>query len=99
MIVILLDNVCTKHMEAEPHIEDDFVSASANLNIAKLAVVEKNRGTGRTAVGFVKGFRLPRGAIASSIAHDTHNYTCIGMDDASMAAALKILPIWAAASL
>ena len=56
-----------------------------------MAVVEKNRGTGRLALGFLHNFPLERGAVASSVAHDAHNYTCAGMDDLSMATALREL--------
>ena len=70
---------------------DGYACADAERELAKMAVVEKNRGTGRCAVGFLHGFGLVRGAVASSIAHDAHNYTCAGMDDISMETALREL--------
>jgi len=75
----------------EPTVKDGFVIADAQRDIAKLVVVEKNQGTGRTAVGFVHDYGMKQGAIASSIAHDAHNYTCIGMDDVSIKKALDTL--------
>jgi adenine deaminase len=52
---------------------------------------DRHRGTGRRSVGFVKGFGLRRGAIATSINHDSHNAIVIGADEAVMAAALNRL--------
>ena len=45
----------------------------------------------RTGLGFVRGFGLKRGALASSVAHDAHNVVVVGMNDASMAAAVRRL--------
>ena len=81
----------TKTLKLVPSEENGLVCADAVRNLAKMVVVEKNRGTGRTAIGFLQGLGLRQGAIASSVAHDAHNYTCIGMDDISMAAALREL--------
>src|SRR5581483_5271032 len=60
-------------------------------DLAKIAVVERHLGTGRVGLGFVRGFGLQRGAIASTVAHDAHNVVVVGMNDASMAAAVRRL--------
>jgi adenine deaminase len=60
-------------------------------DLLKIAVFERHRGTGRKAVGFVKGFGLRRGAIATSINHDSHNAIVVGADDRIMATALNRL--------
>ena len=60
-------------------------------DLAKIAVVERHLGTGRVGLGFVRGFGIQRGAIASSVAHDAHNVGVVGMNDASMAAAVRRL--------
>jgi len=60
-------------------------------DLAKIAVVERHLGTGRVGHGFVRGFGLQRGAIASTVAHDAHNVVVVGMNDASMAAAVRRL--------
>lgn len=83
--------VFTKTAVAAPRNENGFACADAANDTAKMTVVEKNRGTGKFSTGFIKGLGLKRGAIASSVAHDAHNYTCAGMDDVSMAAALAEL--------
>ena len=63
----------------------------AERDLAKIAVVERHLGTGRVGLGFVRGFGLRRGALASSVAHDAHNVVVVGMNDASMAAAVRRL--------
>ena len=65
--------------------------ADPGADIAKVAVVArhgKNRNIGR---GFVTGFGLKQGAIASSVGHDSHNITVVGVDDADMAVAVNRL--------
>jgi adenine deaminase len=66
-------------------------SADPGRDLAKIAVVERHLGTGRAGIGFVRGFGLQRGALASSVAHDAHNVVVVGMNDASMAAAVRRL--------
>ncbi len=66
-------------------------SADPERDLAKIAVVERHLGTGRAGLGFVRGFGLRRGALASSVAHDAHNVVVVGMNDASMAAAVRRL--------
>jgi adenine deaminase len=65
--------------------------ADPERDLAKLAVVERHLGTGRIGLGFVRGFGLRRGALASTVAHDAHNIVVVGMDDMSMAFAVRRL--------
>jgi adenine deaminase len=51
--------------------------------------VERHKGTGRIGKGFVKGFGLKRGALASSVAHDSHNIIIVGTTDGDMHTALE----------
>lgn len=66
--------------EAVPDVESDFL---------KLACIERHKATGRVGVGYVRGFGLKRGAIASSIAHDAHNIVVVGVSDEDMLAAAQ----------
>ena len=54
-----------------------------------MAVVERHNRTGNIGKGFVKGFGLKRGALASSVAHDSHNIIVVGATDADMQTALE----------
>jgi adenine deaminase len=60
-------------------------------DILKIGVVERHHYSGNIGVGFVKGFGLKTGAVASSIAHDSHNIVVIGTNEADMAFACNRL--------
>lgn len=62
-------------------------SVDAAHDILKIAVVERHRGTGHIGVGFISGFGLSHGAVATSIAHDAHNLIIVGANDEDMACA------------
>jgi len=63
--------------------------ADPHRDILKIAVVERHKGTGNIGLGFVKGFGLANGAIASSVAHDSHNIVVVGANDDDMAQAVQ----------
>ena len=81
----------TDSLTATAKVESGEIVADPAKDIVKLAVQERNRNTGRTAVGFVKGLGLRRGALGASVAHDAHPFIVAGADDASMLTALKWL--------
>ncbi len=60
-------------------------------DVAHAAVVERHHATGRIGRGYVTGFGLRRGALASTVAHDAHNVVCIGAAGADMAVAVARL--------
>ena len=64
---------------------------SRDRDIVKVAVVERHHETGNVACGFLKGYGIQEGAIALSIAHDSHNVIAVGVSDEEMTAAVKAL--------
>ena len=62
-----------------------------DADIVKVAVVERHQWTGNVACAFLKGYGIQEGAIALSIAHDSHNVITVGVSDAEMAFAVKCL--------
>ncbi|MBL7127122.1 MAG: adenine deaminase [Dehalococcoidales bacterium] len=58
-------------------------------DILKLAVVERHRATGNIGLGMVTGFGLKKGALASSVAHDSHNIVAVGTNDDDILAAIQ----------
>ncbi len=56
-------------------------------DILKMAVIERHRNTGHIGIGYLTGYGLQRGAVATSVAHDSHNIICVGENDADMALA------------
>ena len=62
---------------------------SLEKDIVKMAVFERHHNTGHVGIGFVHGYGLKAGAIATSVAHDSHNLIVIGVSDEEMAAAAE----------
>jgi adenine deaminase len=60
------------------------VACDPDADLAKLAVVERHTGASGSAVAFVRGLGLRRGALASTFAHDHHNLVLAGVDDADL---------------
>jgi adenine deaminase len=90
-IGLIEDQVVTESLEREPAVDDGRAVASAELDLAKIAVVERHLATGRVGLGFVSGSGLQRGALASTVAHDAHNIVVVGMSDRDMAFAVERL--------
>ncbi|HEY3960887.1 MAG TPA: adenine deaminase C-terminal domain-containing protein, partial [Gaiellaceae bacterium] len=91
VIGIVPGQIVTESLEDAPKLHAGEALADPARDLAKIAVIERHLGTGRIGLGFVRGFGLQRGAIASSVAHDAHNVVVVGMNDASMAAAVRRL--------
>lgn len=87
VIVAYDGQIVTGAEDRPPIVWDGLVLADPAQDLAKLAVIERHRGTGAIGLGFVTGLGLQRGAIASSVAHDSHNLVIAGMADADMAVA------------
>jgi len=60
-------------------------------DVLKIVVVERHKGTGNIGIGFVQGFGLKRGAIGSSVAHDSHNVVVVGTSDEEIWGAVKAI--------
>ena len=58
--------------------------ADPESDLLKLVVIERHHASQRVGLGFVKGFGLKQGAIASSVAHDAHNIVIVGANDADI---------------
>lgn len=56
-------------------------------DILKMAVIERHKNTGHMGMSYLSGYGLKAGAVATSVAHDSHNIICVGCSDADMAAA------------
>ena len=91
VIGIVPGQLVTEHLILELPVVNGAWEADAEADIAKLAVVERHRGSGHVGLGLVKGLGLKRGAIASTVAHDSHNLVAAGVSDADMLAAIAAL--------
>src|SRR5439155_25321790 len=83
--------IITESLVDGPAHERGEALADAERDLAKIAVIERHLGTGRIGLGFVRGFGLRRGALASTVAHDAHNIVAIGASDEDLAAAVTRL--------
>ncbi|MEM2960465.1 MAG: adenine deaminase C-terminal domain-containing protein, partial [Candidatus Bathyarchaeia archaeon] len=84
-------NVLTEHLIETLNVKDGLVQPDSNKWIYKLAVVERHRATGNIGLGFAKGFGFKVGAIATTVAHDSHNMLVLGLNDEDMALAANRL--------
>ena len=92
VIGIIPEQIITEKLMLEPRRDESgAVQADPGRDIIKIAVIERHRRSGRVALGLVKGLGLCRGAIASSVAHDSHNIIVAGVEEAAMAAAVNEL--------
>ena len=91
VIGLVPGQIITESLVAEPVVRGGEALADAGRDLAKVAVVERHLGTGRIGLGFVRGFGLRSGALGSTLSHDAHNAVLVGMDDASMAFAVRRL--------
>lgn len=84
-------SILTKKLIERLEVKDGIVEADPERDILKAAVVERHKASGRIGLGLVKGFGLKAGALASTVAHDSHNLVVVGVDDESMATACNHL--------
>jgi adenine deaminase len=89
VIDLVPDQILTSQsVEAAP-VEDGRLVSDPGRDLLKIAVIERHRGSGRIGLGMVRGFGLRKGALASSVAHDSHNIVVVGVTDADMRAAVE----------
>ena len=91
VIGLVPGQIITESLVDEPAYERGEALADPERDLAKIAVIERHLGTGRIGLGFVRGFGLRRGALASTLSHDAHNAVVVGVDDTSMAFAVRRL--------
>jgi adenine deaminase len=88
VIGLIPGQIVTESLVEQPTVREGLAVADTARDLAKVVVVERHLGSGRIGLGFVRGFGLERGAIASTVAHDAHNIVCVGVDDGDMARAV-----------
>lgn len=85
------EQVVTDDLRLDPTLDNGLVVSDPGRDLLKIAVVERHHGTGNVGLGLVKGVGLGQGAIASSVAHDSHNIVVIGTTDDEMRAAVAAI--------
>jgi adenine deaminase len=89
VIEIVPGQIVTKKTVEKIKIVDGVVMPDVERDILKLVVVERHKASGNIGLGLVKGFGLKKGALASSVAHDSHNIIAVGADDLDILKAVE----------
>ncbi|MED3561940.1 adenine deaminase [Bacillus xiapuensis] len=89
VIGIIPNSIVTKKLEEKVQVIDGNFVPSLEKDQLKLAVVERHKNTGNIGLGIVKGFGFTNGAIATTIAHDSHNIVAVGANDRDLLAAIR----------
>ncbi len=84
VINVVPKQLITKQTIENVKVENALAVSDTENDILKIAVIERHKATGNIGLGFVKGFGLKSGAIASTVAHDSHNMIVIGTNDDDM---------------
>ena len=88
VIEALDGQLITNRIEIEPKIVDEKIVSDVGNDILKLAIINRYQAA-PPAIAFIKNFGLQRGAMASSVAHDSHNVIAIGTNDDDLAEAIN----------
>ncbi len=89
VIQFMKNEIMTKEIRAP--LTNGIPVISTEQDILKIAAIERHHATGHIGIGFVRGYGLKSGAIASSVSHDSHNIIVIGADDADIAVAANCI--------
>jgi adenine deaminase len=92
VIGVIENQAPTRHLQEQMEVSEGQVRADGKRDLAKIALVERHRGTGTVQVGLVHGFGFKGTcAIGSTVAHDSHHMIVVGTDEACMALAANAL--------
>ncbi len=89
VIEVVPGQIITRKRLAKVKIIEGAIVPDTGRDILKLVVVERHKATGNIGLGLVTGFGLKKGALASSIAHDSHNIIVVGTNDEDIFTAVK----------
>ncbi|MEX2104760.1 MAG: adenine deaminase C-terminal domain-containing protein, partial [Bacilli bacterium] len=91
VIEVIENSVTTKQVSVTLPVQNGFIIPSLEQDVVGLACIERHRGTGQISLGFTKGFHITSGAVASTVAHDSHNLLVMGTNEEDMAFAANTL--------
>jgi adenine deaminase len=91
VIGLIEGQIFTEHEIVPLEVKDGIVKPDLLHDIVKVAVVERHNRTGNIGLGFVRGFGIKKGTIASSVGHDAHNVSAIGTNIRDMSVAVNAI--------
>jgi len=83
-IEVIPKQLITKSVESKINVVNGLAESNLETDTLKICVIERHRAGGNIGKGFVKGFNLKSGAMASTVSHDSHNMIVIGTNDGDM---------------
>lgn len=89
VIGVIDGELLTSQESLQAPVRDGYLVSDPVRDLIKVAVIERHHGTGNIGLGMVRGFGLRKGALASSVSHDSHNIICVGCSDSDMFAAVR----------
>ncbi|MCQ6561314.1 adenine deaminase [Paenibacillus mendelii] len=91
VIRVIENSARTEKMQAMLQVEQGIIQPDAKQDIIRLACIERHHGTGQISLAFAHGFQVKTGAVASTVAHDSHNLLVMGIDEQDMSFAANEL--------
>lgn len=91
VIGISQTQLLTSELHLTPTVQNGEAVSDTGRDILKMAVFERHHNTGNMGIGFAFGFGLKKGAIATTVGHDSHNLSVVGTNDEDMAVAVNRL--------
>ncbi|WP_078381608.1 adenine deaminase [Sutcliffiella halmapala] len=91
IIEIIPNSLVTNHLKEKVDTNNGVFIPSIGNDQLKLVVAERHKERGKIGLGIVKGFQLKQGAIASTVAHDSHNIVAVGTNDEDLLVAIQTL--------
>ncbi len=91
VIEALNGQLITRQLREVPTVRERLFAADPKRDLLKIAVVNRYVAHAPVAIGFIRGFGFKAGALASSVAHDSHNIVAVGADDAALARAVNLV--------
>ncbi len=91
VIELIPGQILTRSRIEKVSAKDGFIRSDIQTDTLKLAVIERHHGSGRLGLGLVNGFGLEGGALASTVAHDSHNLIAVGVQDGDLHGAVDAL--------
>lgn len=91
VIDVIENSARTVKATATLQVENGIILPDLEQDIVQLACIERHRGTGQISLAFARGFGLKQGAVASTVAHDSHNLLVMGTSSEDMAFAANEL--------
>mgnify|MGYP001062624760 CR=1 FL=1 len=89
VIQLIPGQIVTRKIAVSPKAQEGLAMPDIDDDILKAVVIERHLASGKIGKGFIKGFALKRGALASSVAHDSHNIVAVGTNDADILVAVR----------